>query len=412
MIAKEQSSLANDDPNLEVKYGLPREVQFCRRCVISNQRPASTVETKNRGASKQVIAFDEEGVCSACRYQDMKDREIDWEERERELMALCDRFRSRNGNYDCIVPGSGGKDSAFTSHVLKFKYNMNPLTVTWAPHKYTGIGFKNFENWIHTGFDNILLTPNGRLHRLLTQKAFINLCHPFQPFIVGQRQIAPRIASQYNVPLIFYGENQAEYGNDLKENFNPKMKEEFFTGDPADEIYIGGEPLTKTIKDNGFYESDRLPYMPISLETAHQKGIEVHYLGYYIKWDPQEMYYYAVENTGFQSNEYRTEGSFSKYSSIDDQIDPLHYYTTLAKFGIGRATYDAAQEVRTGKLERDEAVMLVNKFDTEFPERFFAAMLEYMNITKDQFWNVIDEARSPHLWRHDGNQWVLRNPLT
>lgn len=412
MTAKEQSTLANDDPNLEVKYGLPRQVQFCKRCVISNQRPSSTVEVKNRGANKQVISFDEEGICSACRYQEMKDKEIDWEERERELMALCDRFRSTNGNYDCVVPGSGGKDSAFTSHVLKYKYNMNPLTVTWAPHKYTGIGFTNFENWIHSGFDNILFTPNGRLHRLLTQKAFLNLCHPFQPFIIGQRQIAPRFSAQYNVPLIFYGENQAEYGNDLKENFNPRMKEEFFTGNPEEDIFVGGESLAQTIKDNGFYQSDRLPYLPISRDVVQEKGIEVHYLGYYIKWDPQEMYYYAVENTGFQSNEYRTEGSFSKYSSIDDQIDPLHYYTTLAKFGIGRATYDAAQEVRTGKLERDEAMLLVNKFDSEFPERFFGAMLEYMDISKEQFWDTIDSARSSHLWRHDGNDWVLRNPIS
>ena len=361
MNAKEQSSLQNSDPDLEVKYGLPREVHFCKRCVISNQRPASAVEVKNRGNNKTVIAFNEEGICSACRYQEMKDNQISWEERDCELNALCDRFRSRNGSYDCVVPGSGGKDSAFTSHILKYKYNMNPLTVTWAPHKYTSIGFENFQNWIHSGFDNMLFTPNGRLHRLVTKNAFLNLCHPFQPFIVGQRQIAPRIAAQYNVPLIFYGENQAEYGNDLKENFDPRMKEEFFTGDPNDEIYLGGEPLSKTISDNGFYESDRLPYTPISREVAREKKIEVHYLGYYIKWDPQEMYYYAVDNTGFQSNEYRTEGSFSKYSSIDDQIDPLHYYTTLAKFGIGRATYDAAQEIRTGKLEREEGVMFGSK---------------------------------------------------
>ena len=62
--------------------------------------------------------------------------------RENELKKLCDNYRKSDGSYDCIVPGSGGKDSSFTAHILKYKYGMNPLTVTWAPHKYTDIGWK------------------------------------------------------------------------------------------------------------------------------------------------------------------------------------------------------------------------------------------------------------------------------
>lgn len=96
----------------------------------------------------------------------------------------------------------------------------------------------------------------------------------------------------------------------------------------------------------------------------------MHYLGYYLKWDPQECYYYAADNTGFQANDERTEGTYSKYSSIDDQIDMFHYYTTLIKFGIGRATYDAAQEIRNGKITREEGVSLVRKYDQEFPKIF------------------------------------------
>ena len=116
---------------------------------------------------------------------------------------------------------------------------------------------------------------------------------------------------------------------------------------------------------------------PIGKKLIDAK-IEVHYLGYYKKWDPQECYYYAVENTGFNSNPERTEGTYSKYSSIDDQIDPFHYYTTLIKFGIGRATYDASQEVRNGKITRDEAIYLVNKYDSEFPKDFFKEFIEYI----------------------------------
>ena len=135
-------------------FGLPNRVLFCRHCVISNQRPSSTVEFKHEaGEKKATIGFDETGVCDACRYQEVKAKEIDWGKREKDLLALLDKHRRTDGGYDVIVPGSGGKDSAYTSHVLKYKYGMNPLTVTWAPHRYTDIGWKNFENWVHVGGD-------------------------------------------------------------------------------------------------------------------------------------------------------------------------------------------------------------------------------------------------------------------
>ena len=184
----------------EAFYGLPNEVKFCKKCVISNQRPSSTVEFQSTNKDKkEVIYFDEHGICSACRYNEEKEKNIDWNLREKTLLNLLDKFRSKDGSYDVIVPGSGGKDSAFTSHILKYKYGMNPLTVTWAPHMYTEIGWKNFNNWMHVGgLDNILYTPNGKLHRLLTKFAFHNLLHPFQPFIIGQRIIGPAMAARFN----------------------------------------------------------------------------------------------------------------------------------------------------------------------------------------------------------------------
>lgn len=396
------------------KYGLPQDVRFCRRCVISNQRPNSVVEFKSKaGDRKGTIAFDESGVCSACRYADIKQR-IDWQARERELMALCDRYRSKQGEYDCVVPGSGGKDSAFTSHILKHRYGMNPLTVTWAPHRYTEIGWQNFQNWINAGFDNILFTPNGKLHRLLTRLAFENLCHPFQPFIIGQRLIGPRFSALYGIPLVFYGENQAEYGNAIEENSKATMDMAFFLASQRakDDLVLGGVPVAELAEKYEVKLGDLNPYLPVDAEKLHAVGTEVHYLGYYLKWDPQECYYYASEHTGFSPNTERTEGSYSKYSSIDDRIDPLHYYTTFIKFGIGRATYDAAQEVRNGKISREEGVALVRRYDAEFPRRYLSEILEYMGISEERFHQVIDDARSPHLWRKEGDEWFLRHQVS
>jgi hypothetical protein len=183
------------ESELETYYGLPRQVQFCAKCNMSNQQPMSSNEYEHGAHStKTTLSFDDEGVCHACRFNMLKeDGEIDWDERERELIELCNQHRRDDGSYDCIVGGSGGKDSAMQSHLLKYKYGMHPLTVTWSPHLYTDIGWKNFQNWLHVGgFDNFLYTPNGKIHRLLTRNATINMLHPFQPFILGRWNMAKR----------------------------------------------------------------------------------------------------------------------------------------------------------------------------------------------------------------------------
>lgn len=394
-------------------FGLPEEVIFCRFCIISNQRPRSTVEFKHEQSErKSTIGFDEDGVCDACRYHEEKEKNIDWVERERMLIDLLNQHRRNDGGYDVIVPGSGGKDSAFTSHILKYKYGMNPLTVTWSPHKYTDIGWKNFQNWTHVGgMDNVLFTPNGRLHRYLTRHAFLNLLHPFQPFIVGQRIIGPLMAEKFGVKLVMYGENQAEYGNNPNENLKPTMDRKFFSVGNPEEMVLGGRAIKDIISEGEYSLNDFTPYIPLSAESLERKGVEVRYLGYYLKWDPQECYYYAVENTGFEPNSERTEGTYSKYSSIDDQIDMFHYYTTFIKFGIGRATYDAAQEIRNGKITREEGVQLVRKYDQEFPKKYFKEFLEYTSLTEDLFYATVDNFRSPHLWIYQNENWKLRHTV-
>jgi len=405
-----------DDPvdgRLEVKYGLPGEVMFCKRCVISNQRPSSSVEFKHRRDSKKAtIHLDKAGVCDACRYAEIKDREVDWEEREHALQALCDKYRSRNGSYDCLVPGSGGKDSVYAAHVIKTKYGMHPLTVTWAPHLYTDVGWRNFQNWLHIGgFDNYLFTPDGQVHRTLTRLAYENLLHPFQPFILGQKNFAPTMALKMNLPLVFYGENEAEYGNPIDENEGARRRERYFAQGQDEEMYLGGVPVS-ALPDHGVAPAQITPYLPADADALEAAKIEVHYLGYYLHWTPQQNYYYAVEHTNFVANTERTEGTYSKYNSIDDKTDPYHYWTTLIKFGIGRATYDASQEIRNHHIERDEAVALVHRYDEEFPRKYFQEFLDYLSLEEEQFFEIADRFRSPHLWKKTNEGWKLRHKVS
>jgi N-acetyl sugar amidotransferase len=399
---------------VEAKYGLPEKVIFCKRCVMSNQRPSSAIEYEHTAASrKQTLHFDENGVCDACTYARMKDEVVDWDERDRELRELCDRYRRTDGRYDVIVPGSGGKDSMLASHVLKHKYGMHPLTVTWAPHIYTDIGWRNFQSWIQAGFDNVKFTPNGKVHRLLTKLAVENLLHPFQPFIIGQKMIGPKVAIQYDVPLVFYGENEAEYGNPASDNATALRSTAFWSRGAGDlsTFFLGGVSGLELVESHGLDRADLLPYLPPTPEQVERWGGEVRYLGYYLKWTPQWAYYYAVENCGFEANPERTEGTYSKYNSLDDRIDGFHYYTTWIKFGLGRATYDAAQEIRNGHITRDEAIALVRRFDGEYPKRYASEIMAYLGMTEDHFRELCDRFRSPHLWERSGDEWRLRHAV-
>jgi N-acetyl sugar amidotransferase len=395
-------------------FGLPDEVKFCKRCVISNQRPNSSIEHQNKvGDAKKTIHFDEEGVCDACRVAEQKDREVNWDDRETQLLSLLDKHRSKDGSYDCLVPGSGGKDSVMAAHLLKYKYGMNPLTVTWAPHIYTEIGHKNFDAWIHSGFDNYKCTPNGHVHRLLTKYAVENLCHPFQPFILGQKNLAPKMAILHNLPLVFYGENEAEYGNPSTDTLKAVRSSSYYSVSSDeyeyDKVFLGGESAQKLMEVDKLSKADVDMYLPPKAKDLQRIGVNVQYLGYYVKWDPQEAYYYAAEHCGFQANPERTEGTYSKYNSLDDRIDGFHYYTTYIKFGIGRATYDAAQEIRNKKITREEGVALVQRYDGEFPMRYYKEILAYLSMTEQEFTAIIDRNRSPHLWaRHTDGTWQLK----
>ncbi len=413
---------------INTRYGLPSSVKFCKTCVISNQRPNSAVEFSHTAESKkQTISFDRDLICDACKLAEKKS-EIDWAARDAELRALCDKHRSKDGSYDCLVPGSGGKDSFVAAHMLKYKYGMHPLTVTWAPHVYTEWGWRNFQRWIHAGFDNYLCTPNGRVHRLLTRLAVENLFHPFQAFILGQKSLAPKMAVLHQIPLVFYGENEAEYGNPIDDADSAIRQWKYFSASEKSSIHLGGASIKDLTSNFGLEEVDLDPYLPANPEGLQKLGIEVHYLGYYVKWHPQSCYYYAVEHGGFEASPERTPGTYSKYNSIDDRIDDFHYYATFIKYGIGRATYDAAQEIRSGDINREEGVALVQRFDGEFPTRFVEEIFAYLSIPEKEFPkaskmfeqptidmayfnNLADSFRSPHLWSYNDGQWSLRHQV-
>ena len=373
------------------QYKLPSQVVFCKTCTISNQRPR--------------ITFDAAGVCSACNFAIAK-RAFDWDARERELVALCDKHRKSNGDYDIIVPCSGGKDGSFVAHQLKFKYGMNPLCVTWAPLKATELGRRNLDAFIQSGLDSVLGTPNGIVTRKLTRLATQHLGDPFQPFIYGQTNFPLQMAVRHNVQVIMYGENgEVEYGGDMTNALSPTREIK-----DHDKHYFSGLP-PEFWTNHGVGAADLRPFTAPDYPSIAANHTEVHFLGYYKFWDPQENFYYCREHTGFQPNTERSEGTYSKYASLDDSIDGFHYYLGFIKFGIGRATSDAAHEIRDGKITREEGIALVRRYDGEFPRKHYLEFLDYCQITDAEFQAVVDSWRSDHLWRQTGNGWELKHAV-
>lgn len=394
-------------------YGLPDKVKHCAKCLMTNQKPHSINETKSViGAKKTGMQIHENGQCDACLYAEKKSSDIDWASRELLLEEKLSSFRKADGRYDCIVSGSGGKDSMMVAHLLKYKYGMHPLTITYAPLNYTQVGFQNMQNWINIGgFDNLLFSPNGVVSGMLAREALKNLFHPLQPFKFGLKQYASKMALKFDIGLVMYGEPWAEYGSSTVEAANvPDFQSGWYINDDPN-IFIAGLSIDELKSKLSINDNDLLPYIPLRSSELKGRRLTVENLGWYIPWDPQEAYYYAVDNCGFESDDQRTDGTYGKYASIDDKFESLHYYCHFIKFGIGRTRFDASHEIRNGHLTREEGIMLAAQYEGEFPARYHSDCLKFMNVSEEEFISITDAARSPHLWQKISGEWKLIQEL-
>lgn len=366
--------------------GVPAVVQQCTRCVITNQRPR--------------IVFDDEGVCSACRFMESHHTEIDWPVREAQLKKLLERNRGL-AHWDAVVPASGGKDSSSVAWRLKHDYGMNVLCVKWGPFLYTDIGHKNWESLNLAGFDTMEFRPSGTEHRKLARLAFEYLGDAFQPFVYGQLAYPMHIASKFGIPLVFGGESgEAHYGGDPAANNKPCWDTKDW-----ERVYLKGVGVERLVSiglDLGaFTETEAKRLAPFYAMPTFHPGIpfppQYHWFSYYRHWHPQQNFYTAAEHCGFEANAERSEGTFSRYASLDDRTDGFHYYMAYVKFGLGRATNDAAHEIRDRDRGRDEALALVQRYDGEFPSKYYAEFKDYLGLDDAQFYRVVERYRGAHV---------------
>lgn len=351
------------------------------------------------------IVFDTEGVCNACRNAETK-AAIDWAARRREFLDYIERYRAKQGSYDCIVPWSGGKDSSYIAWRLKFEFGLNPLLVTFSPLVPNEIGAHNREEMLKLGFDHLMVRPNQKAARRLAHRFMIERGNPKVAWDAGVNAVPLQVAVKYKIPLVFYAEHgESEYGGHVLSEESKKVR----SFAEVLEHQIGDDPRNWT--DEEIYERDLACYIYPDLDEIEGIKVRALYFGYFFRWSIFENYEFIRQKINFMTDmKGRTDGTFTNFDSLDDKIDNLYYYLQFIKFGFGRATRDASRQIQNGHMTRDEGLDLIRKYDDEFPSTNLQANLEYLGLKETEFTEFVDLHRNPEIWKFEGNQWKLRFP--
>jgi len=373
-------------------------IKYCCNCVYPETKPDLT--------------FDEDGVCDACRFANVKDA-TDWDSRRKELVEVFNKFKSKDGsNYDCVIPISGGKDSHFQTYMVKEEFGLNPLCVSYHLPEFTDLGRKNIENLKNLGVDCLEFTPNPEICRKMQKIGLIEFGDAQWPEHFGIFTVPVQVAVRYNIPLIVWGENsQAEYGGPLKDSTNryldSKWCKEYGTrvGGQSNS-YFGPEVMLQHGIDRKFLN----PYIYPSDDEIKRVGVTGIFLGSFLKWNIKNQLE-KVRELGFTLHDGPSEGTFTNYENLDNKIQGIHDYFKWLKFGYGRATDNASVQIRLNWLNREEAVKLVLEYEGKLPEKYLNEFLAQWNMSRDEFFKIADKFTNKELFKKDENGILHRDEL-
>jgi N-acetyl sugar amidotransferase len=358
--------------------------------------------------TKPDLYLDEAGICNACRSYE-KRKEIDWEARRKQLVNILERYRSKEGtNWDCIVPVSGGKDSTFQV-VRMLQLGMNPLCVTATTCHLSEIGRRNIQNLKSLGVDYIEFSPNLVIRRKLNRIGLIQVGDISWPEHVGIFTIPVRVAVQYRVPLIVWGENsQNEYGGpagDAENNTLTRRWLEEFGG-------LLGLRVSDLIGVENIQAHHLLPYTYPTDGELKSVGLTGIFLGYYLPWDG---YANALISQGFGFSTASTlvEGSIVNYENLDNLQTGIHDYFKYLKFGFGRGTDIACLHIRRGRITRQDGLELVRMHDGKFPWTYLGRplneILDPLDLSLDEFVKICDRYTNKKLFVCDSRGSLVKN---
>jgi len=358
-------------------------MKFCSKCVMPDTKPD--------------LHFDENGVCDACRSQDTKDKDINWDTRKNEFLELVKQHK-KHKDYDCIIGVSGGKDSTFQVKMV-LEMGLNPLCVCFEPTIPTPTGRKNLENLNELGVDLIHIKRNPKVYKSMIKEATKRVGDCEWPNHLGIFTTPAHIAVNFNIPLIIWGENsEIEYGGPAASKDNAYLDrqwlEEFggLLGNRASDM-IGVDGITEKELSLYYYPEDK---------DINEVGVTGLFLGYYIKWDLRKVLT-AAQEVGFSTAEQRIETTYENFENLDCYSNHVHDYMKYLKYGFGRASDNACLDIRLGYIQREEGVRLVNKYDGVPPMKAISEFLKYTGFTKKEFDDILDSFTSKKVFKRDEN---------
>lgn len=366
-----------------------QEIFWCNNCLNMSTRPR--------------ITFDSRNWCNACQWMEEKTT-MDWRLREKELIQLLDKHRSTAGDFDCIVPVSGGKDGSYVAYNLKHKYGMNPLTVTVKPALSLDVGDKNLFNFIQSGYSHIHISCNPVILDRLNKYGFIEKGFPYYGWLIAIFTAVIRTAVNFKIPLIFYGEDgEVEYGGSTESNHNSMYEIEYMK-----RIYLEGgheKVLDRIAKDADISESDMSFFRFPKDGEISEVGLSFTHWSYFEPWDSYRNYIVAKEHCGLIEKDDGNPDTFTNFSQNDQALYALHAYMMYLKFGFGRATQDAGIEIRRGSMTRGQAINLVQMYDNAYPHELIDTFLDYYGMTKNEFNSVLDNYVNKELFEKIEGVW-------
>jgi len=351
-------------------------LRYCTRCCMP--------ET-NEG-----MQFDEMGICKACRSQEEKMR-IDWTHKRKQLHEILEQAKSEAGdNYDCMVPISGGKDSAFQLHVLTRIYGMKPLAVTFSHNWFSKTGWENLWNVVEKlNVDHIMYTPKRSLVNNMARQSLPLIGDSCWHCHAGILSFPLQVAVKFGIKFIVWGESPADFsGRDTYFDRKYAMKS---ATDIAD-IFMKGSVRSgpdAMVSDQISRAELRMMYPPTREELV-ESGIKAIYLGDYVFWDHERQTEFLIREYDWKED--KVEGTFKRYKSVECRMPGVHDYAKFVKRGFGRATDFASQDVRAGLMTREEAFDIAARIDAERP----GALDDYLKITgytEEEFHEILRAQR-------------------
>ena len=348
-------------------------MKYCKRCLQPDTRP-NTV-------------FSADGICPACNYFEAL-QHVDWQERFEILQDLLASHPRKKGQYhDCIIGVSGGKDSTRQALFLRDKLGINPLLVclSYPPEQVTERGVNNLSNLIELGFDVVVSAPAPQTWKTLKREGFNKFTNSFRSTEMALFASVPQIAIKYGIKLIFWGENPGLQLGDMK-----TLGRNGYDGNSLRYMNTLSSGLDWML-DCGFSKADLVSYVYPETKEFEKHDLQIVYLGWFLgDWSLVNNAAYSCANgLEIRNDGVEKTGDLYGVTALDEDFTPVNQLIKYYKFGFGRVTDYVNEEIRLGRISRDAAIKLVERFDDAQDQKYIKDYCDYLGISVADFWEKV-----------------------